>query len=168
MIWVCPNRFQERTDQEKSPGAICRPTSSSRVIGKSRAAQGCELYGPFRLSSGAALGVSSIHFPIVHTGARNDGGSQVGSERICLCVINGDGKMLKSRERLRNSLDLLQKSREAIVSAEKLLARALRKDELITVEFEDTSRDIATHTITQPSLRRFTGPGSGGESAIQR
>jgi hypothetical protein len=51
---------------------------------------------------------------------------------------------------------------------QKNCSRALRKDELITVEFEDTSRDIATHTITQSSLHRFAGPGSGGESAIRK
>jgi GAF domain-containing protein len=84
---------------------------------------------PLVSSGGAALGVLSIHFPIVHRPTdiqvlgMTEAAKLAANAIIHLRVANGDGKMLESRELLRNSLDLLRKSREAIVNAEKLLSR---------------------------------------------
>jgi GAF domain-containing protein len=84
---------------------------------------------PLVSSSGAALGVLSVHFPMVHRPTdiqvlgMTEAAKLAANAMIHLRVVNGDGKMLDLRELLRNSLDLLQKSREAIVNAEKMLFR---------------------------------------------
>jgi GAF domain-containing protein len=89
---------------------------------------------PLVSSGGAALGVLSVHFPVVHRPSDiqvlglTEAAKFAANTIIHLRVINGDGTMLKPRELVRNSLDLLQESREAIANAEKLLSRALRKD----------------------------------------
>jgi GAF domain-containing protein len=78
---------------------------------------------PLVSSSGAALGVLSIHFPIVRRPTdrqvlgMTEAAELAANAIIHLRAIDGGEKML-------DSLDLLQKSREAIVNAEKLLSRA--------------------------------------------
>jgi GAF domain-containing protein len=78
---------------------------------------------PLVSSSGAALGVLSIHFRTVHrptdmqVRGMTEAAELAANAIIHLRAINGDGKML-------DSLDLLQKSLEAIDNAEKLLSRA--------------------------------------------
>jgi len=76
---------------------------------------------PLVSSSGAALGVLSIHFPIVQRptdiqilGMTEAAGLAV-DRIIRLRAING--------EKTLNALDVLQKSQEAIITAEKVLSR---------------------------------------------
>ena len=77
---------------------------------------------PIVSSSGAALGVLSIHFRTVRrptdiqVRGMTEATELAANAIIHLRAINGDGKML-------DSLDLLQKSLEAIANAEKLLSR---------------------------------------------
>lgn len=77
---------------------------------------------PLVSSSGAALGVLSIHFRTVRrptdiqVRGMTEATELAANAIIHLRAINGDGKML-------DSLDLLQKSLDAIGNAEKLLSR---------------------------------------------
>ena len=77
---------------------------------------------PIVSSSGAALGVLCIHFRTVRrptdiqVRGMTEATELAANAIIHLRAINGDGKML-------DSLDLLQKSLEAIANAEKLLSR---------------------------------------------
>jgi GAF domain-containing protein len=73
--------------------------------------------------SGAALGVLSVHFPIVHrptdmqVGGMSEGAELAANAIIRLRAIN--------REKMLDPLDVFQKSQEAITTVEKLLARDL-------------------------------------------
>lgn len=76
---------------------------------------------PLVSSGSAALGVLSIHFPIVQRPtdiqARGiTGAAELAANAIIrLRAINGEGML--------DALDVLQQSREAIITAEKLLSR---------------------------------------------
>jgi GAF domain-containing protein len=78
---------------------------------------------PLVSSSGAALGVLSIHFPIVHrptdmqVRGMIEAAGLAANAIIRLRAING--------KIVPNALDVLQQSREAIIAAEKLLSRDL-------------------------------------------
>jgi GAF domain-containing protein len=78
---------------------------------------------PLVSSSGAALGVLSVHFPIVQrpmdiqVRGMTEAAELAANTIIRLRAING--------EKMLNAFDVLHKSREAIIAAEKLLSRDL-------------------------------------------
>jgi len=78
---------------------------------------------PLVSSGGAAVGVLSIHFPIVHrptdiqVRGMTEAAELAADAIIRLRAINGEGML--------NARDVLQQSREAIITAEKLLSRDL-------------------------------------------
>jgi GAF domain-containing protein len=78
---------------------------------------------PLVSSSGAALGVLSIHFPEVR---RPTDIQTLGMMEAANLAANAIIRLraFDDSEKMFNSLDLLRKSRQAIVNAEKLLSRA--------------------------------------------
>jgi len=76
---------------------------------------------PLVSSSGALLGVLSVHFTMaqrptdMQVRGMTEAAELAGDEIIRLRAINGDGML--------NALDVLQQSREAIITAEKLISR---------------------------------------------
>jgi GAF domain-containing protein len=76
---------------------------------------------PLVSSSGALLGVLSVHFTMaqrptdMHVRGMTEAAESAADEIIRLRAINGDGML--------NALDVLQQSRDAIITAEKLISR---------------------------------------------